>query len=92
MPNRHQRSRAKGTRQPPNTRYCGRGTAFGNPYIIGKDGTREGCVEKYKEKLQAMPSDELQAFLAPLRGYSYLSCFCPLSECCHVDTIIEFLQ
>lgn len=89
MPQRHQRSRAAGSKQPPNTRYCGRGTKYGNPYKVGIHGTREECIKKHREKLEQMP--DLQAFLAPLRGYSYLSCFCPLHERCHVDTIIEFL-
>jgi len=90
MPLRHQRSRAKGSKQPQNTRYCGRGTQYGNPYVVGTHGTREECVEKYRAKLAAMP--DLQAFLAPLKGYAYLSCFCPLAECCHVDVILELMH
>lgn len=27
--------------------YIGRGSAFGNPFVIGQDGTRKECIEKY---------------------------------------------
>lgn len=33
--NRIQRRRVKGWRKPPNTRYVGRGTVFGNPWTVG---------------------------------------------------------
>lgn len=33
---RWQRSRAKGARQPENCRYCGRGTVYGNDYVVVK--------------------------------------------------------
>lgn len=35
---RIQRKRTKGFRTPPNTRYVGRGTRFGNPFILSDDG------------------------------------------------------
>jgi hypothetical protein len=38
IPQRIQRKRVKGYKQPPNTRYCGRGTKFGNPFILTDDG------------------------------------------------------
>lgn len=36
---RVQRKRTKGWRTPPNTKYVGRGTKFGNPYRVTKDGS-----------------------------------------------------
>lgn len=37
-PVRIQQKRAKGWRMPPNTRYVGRPTIFGNPWAIGDQG------------------------------------------------------
>jgi hypothetical protein len=36
LPKRHCRSRAKGSRQPASCKYVGRGTVYGNHWIIGK--------------------------------------------------------
>ena len=46
-PRRLQRSRAKGWRKPPNSVCVTRGTAWGNPYRVGIDGTAEECVWKF---------------------------------------------
>ena len=37
MPERIQRRRTPGWRMPPNTRYIGRGTIYGNPFIVQAD-------------------------------------------------------
>lgn len=36
MPKRIQRKRTKGWRMPPNTVYVGRGSKWGNPFVIGE--------------------------------------------------------
>lgn len=36
MPKRIQRKRTKGWKMPPNTVYVGRGSAWGNPFIVGE--------------------------------------------------------
>ena len=38
MPERIQRKRTKGWRMPPNTKYVGRGTRWGNPFGITQVG------------------------------------------------------
>ena len=35
-PTRIQRKRTKGYKQPDNTCYCGRGSKWGNPFVVGK--------------------------------------------------------
>lgn len=40
-PKRIQRKRSKGWRMPDNTRYVGRGTVYGNPFIVGHDAAFE---------------------------------------------------
>lgn len=44
MPDRVQRSRAKGAKLPPNTRYVGRPTKFGNPFTIHPTGDGQFLV------------------------------------------------
>lgn len=34
---------------PPRSVYIGRGSKWGNPFIIGKDGNREDVIRKYCE-------------------------------------------
>jgi hypothetical protein len=31
--------------------YIGRGSAWGNPYVIGKDGDRAEVIEKYRMRI-----------------------------------------
>lgn len=65
--------------------YVARPTAFGNPFIIGKHGTREEVIAKYREHLLASP--ELLARIGELRGRD-LCCFCaPLD--CHARILLE---
>lgn len=35
------------------TVYVGRGTGWGNPFVVGKDGTREECVAMFKKWFNA---------------------------------------
>ncbi|MEC7753829.1 MAG: DUF4326 domain-containing protein [Bacteroidota bacterium] len=50
---RIQRKRTRGFKTPPNTRYVGRGTKFGNPFILSDDGyiyclhTITSCKDKW---------------------------------------------
>ena len=69
--------------------YIGRGSRWGNPFVIGKDGTRDDVVRKFKEYAHDKYnsgewSDE---DLASLYG-KRLGCFCaPLK--CHGDVLAE---
>ena len=74
----------------PNAVYCGRPSKYGNPYKIGKDGTREEVIEKYKEWLRGKLKDNPK-FLDPLIGKD-LVCYCKTNESCHCDVIISYLK
>lgn len=50
-PARVQRKRTKGFRLPPNTVCVTRGTKYGNPYVVGKDGSTIECVKQYAEMM-----------------------------------------
>lgn len=71
----------KNPRRPKNAVYCGRGSPYGNPFHIGKDGTREQVCDRFKAEV--LPSLDV----SELRGRD-LVCFCkPLR--CHCDDILE---
>lgn len=64
----------------PGAVYCGRGSPFGNPFVIGRDGTRDEVCERFE--CEILPTLDVSA----LRGKD-LVCFCkPLR--CHCDPIL----
>lgn len=66
--------------------YIGRPSKWGNPFAIGKDGTREEVIQKYREWAAARGLDKAAA--AELRGKT-LACWCsPLP--CHGDILAEW--
>lgn len=68
-----------------NAVYVGRPSKWGNPFVIGKDGSREAVIEKFRIWIQKQP--HLMAALPELRGY-HLECWCaPLP--CHGDVLLE---
>lgn len=65
--------------------YIGRPSKWGNPYKIGRDGSRAEVVEKYRAYILSRP--DLLAALPELRGKT-LGCWCgPLA--CHGDVLAE---
>ena len=70
--------------------YIGRDKGYrgrwGNPFVIGKDGTREEVIAKYREWLLAQP-DLVAAARRELRGKDLL-CFCAPKPC-HGDVLLE---
>ena len=71
------------------TKYIGRGSKFGNPYAIGRDGTREDVIAKHKRDFDNDPRLR-EAVWNELKGKT-LGCFCkPLA--CHGDTYVEYIQ
>jgi hypothetical protein len=66
---------------PPGSIYIGRGSPWGNPFQIGRDGTRDEVCERFEREI--LPSLDL----TPLVGKD-LVCFCaPLR--CHGDSILK---
>jgi len=75
---------------------------WGNPFVIGKDGTRADCVNLFETMLgghiclTTVASVEIQsAFLlmaghdvAELRGKN-LACWCSARAPCHADLLLE---
>jgi hypothetical protein len=72
--------------------YCGRGSIFGNQFIIGKDGGREEVIVKHKQyvfKRIEQDKEFLQKIL-DLKDHN-LVCFCK-PKACHCDTYIEIID
>lgn len=68
------------------THYIGRGSLFGNPYKIGRDGNRKEVIKKYE--IWARNSQNIKIMIGRLPENAILGCFCkPLK--CHGDIIIQ---
>jgi hypothetical protein len=68
--------------------FIGRPSKWGNPFRIGKDGTREQVIEKYRNWISKNP--DLLGSISELRG-RVLGCWCkPLS--CHGDILAELAE
>jgi len=78
----------KDVSNPPNSVYIGRPSKWANPFIIGKDGTREEVIKKYKNwLLETEWTTGLILDIGELRGKD-LVCWCsPLP--CHGDILLE---
>ena len=98
-PYRVQLSRTKGWRMPENTVKVDRTTKWGNPFVIGTDGTQQECIHLFQQlvsgKLPAVRSTpERRAYrvllderIDELRGRN-LACWCKAGTPCHVDTLL----
>ena len=102
MPERIQRSRAKGWRMPDGAVYVGRPTIWGNPFIVGLR-TTHGALQAVTDPRFPVTRDRAHAVkrfekwativftksdLKALRGKD-LACWCPLDEPCHADVLLR---
>lgn len=71
--------------------YCGRGSIYGNPFKIGRDGDRKQVISKYREYFYKRLTDsKFRDSILSLKG-KILGCYCkPLD--CHLDVIVEYLE
>lgn len=65
--------------------YIGRPSKWGNPYVIGPDGTREDVMRKYREFIPLQT--DLLKDLHELKGRD-LMCWCAPAEC-HGDVLLS---
>lgn len=100
-PLRIRRSRAKGWCLPENTVCVDRSTKWGNPFVVGKHGTRAECVDLYRTLLAGyicvscdIAPNLLMAYRAmvvanrhDLKGKN-LACWCGEGPC-HADVLLE---
>jgi hypothetical protein len=72
--------------------YIGRGSKWGNPFAIGKDGTREEVVEKYRDYLwkKIVSREILIGEILELDG-NRLGCYCS-PKLCHGNVLVDAVQ
>ena len=68
--------------------YIGRPSKWGNPFTIGKDGTREEVIEKYRQWIKTQ--HHLMNSLNELKGKT-LGCWCTPKPC-HGEVLIELIE
>lgn len=68
--------------------YIGRGTKWGNPFKIGKDGNRQQVIELYRQYVKN--NQELMEALPELKG-KVLGCSCKPRPC-HGDVLVELIN
>jgi hypothetical protein len=72
--------------------YIGRPSIFQNPYFIGRDGTREEVIEKFKyyfiEKIKT--DNNFKSKVDGLKG-KVLGCHCK-PKFCHGDIIKSYIE
>ncbi len=77
---------------PPDAIYVGRPTVWGNPYVVGSqllDGTTltaTKAVELYAQHVREV-FDRIT--VRSRLGGKNLACWCPLSQPCHADVLLE---
>lgn len=66
--------------------YIGRGSKWGNPYVIPRDGNRQEVIDLFEMHLVGNP--ELMKALPELKGKA-LGCFCK-PKACHGDVLKRY--
>ena len=69
---------------PADAVYIGRGSPWGNPFVIGRDGDRDTVCDRFEA--ETLPALDLE----PLRGKD-LVCWCKPARC-HGDSILSALR
>lgn len=70
-----------------------RPSIYGNPYVIGRDGSREEVLRKFREyfREKIFLSPEFKAAVERLRTASALVCCCAPKPC-HADVYADYLE
>lgn len=71
------------------TRYIGRPSKWGNPFVIGRDGDRDQVCEQYERWVRAQP-ELMSAAKQELKG-QVLGCYCKPQRC-HGDTLAKIAE
>jgi len=82
----HIRNAPPGYKDNPDYVYIGRGSKWGNPYLVSMG--RAKCIELFRDLLSTSP--RLVSALHELKGKT-LVCFCK-PKACHGDILAEFAE
>lgn len=80
------RSRLWRQAKPDQRAYVARPGKLGNPFVIGRDGTRAEVIEKFRAHFFSRP--DLMAAAKGLKG-KLLGCFCA-PEPCHAQVLADY--
>ena len=69
--------------------YIGRPSLWGNPYVIGRDGSRDEVIAKYVVWLESKP-ELIEQAKAELKG-KILGCWCK-PQACHGDVLAKIAE
>lgn len=73
--------------EPKGAVYVGRPTKWGNPFVLGRDGTRDDVIAKYRLYLKEHAIHLIEDAKRELRGKD-LVCWCA-PQPCHADVLLE---
>lgn len=65
--------------------YIGRPSKWGNPFVVGRDGSREQVIDRFEQWLLSQP--ELVSALGELSGKT-LGCWCAPNRC-HGEVLVK---
>jgi len=71
---------------PSDAIYIGRPSEWGNPYLIGPDGTRKEVIEQFRANIIGV-SARVKKIQEKLKGKD-LVCWCA-PKACHGDVLLE---
>lgn len=83
----------KRDRIPRGAAYVGRPGPFGNPFIVGRDGSRDEVIRKYENWFlgKIAYDSKFAQQVRELYGVPALVCWCA-PEPCHAEVIAKFLE
>jgi len=68
-----------------------RQTHWGNPFVIGKDGTREQVIAKYREWIMSPDNRHMVEYAKATLTGKRLGCWCA-PKACHGDVLAEIVN
>ena len=74
-------------KKEPYTHYIGRPSSLGNPFEIGKHGSREEVIEKFER--WARYSENVMLTIDKLPEDAVFGCWCKPKWACHGDVIVK---
>lgn len=69
--------------------YIGRPSKWGNPFVVGRDGTREEVIELYEEWIKNQP-ELIEAARRELPD-KVLGCWCA-PKACHGEVLVKLAK
>ena len=71
--------------------YIGRPSKWGNPFVIGKDGSREEVIQKYEKWIMSDENATLRTQIKKELKGKVLGCWCK-PKACHGDILARIVD